>query len=124
MRIATLREAATLLAPFFAGAAEERVVAIHLGADRLLLAVTFETVGAAEDVALPVRAIAASALRLGAAGLIVAHNHPSGDPTPSEMDKAATRRLGDAARAAGLKLLDHIVYADGAVRSMAEMGLL
>lgn len=124
MRIATLSDAAALLAPFFAEAAEERVVAVHVGAGRELLAVTLEEVGGQEDVALPVRSIAAGALRLGAAAVLVAHNHPSGDPAPSAADKEATRRLADALRPLGVRLLDHIVFAGGECRSMAALGLL
>jgi DNA repair protein RadC len=124
MRIATFRDAAPLLAPFFAEAEEERVVAMHLDAERLLLGVTLEQVGGRDDVELPVRSIVAAALRLGAAGVIVAHNHPSGDPEPSAADKDATRRLADALRPVGIRLLDHIVFAGGDCRSMAALGLL
>ena len=124
MRVATLDKAVALLAPLFAGADEERVAAIHLGADRRLIAVTLEGSGGAEEVPLPVAGLLGSALRLGAASLIVAHNHPSGDPSPSLRDREATRQLAEAARAAGLRLLDHIILAGGEARSMAEMGLL
>lgn len=124
MRIATPDDATALLAPFFADAAEERVVAMHLDADRALLAVTLEQVGGAGDVALPVGALAAAALRLGANAVIVAHNHPSGDPAPSAADQGATRRLADALRPLGVQLLDHLVFAGGECRSMAAAGLL
>ncbi|HEY0314284.1 MAG TPA: JAB domain-containing protein [Allosphingosinicella sp.] len=124
MRIATLDDATALLAPFLAGAEEERVLAVHLDGDRMLLAVTFEQAGSRDDVALPLRSIAAAALRLQAAAIIVAHNHPSGDPAPSAADRDATRRLADVLRPLGIRLLDHIVFADGESRSMAAMGLL
>ena len=124
MRIATLADATALLAPFLAGADEERVLAIHLDGDRRLLAVTFEQSGSLGDVVLPLRSIAAAALRLDADAIIVAHNHPSGDPAPSAADKDATRRLADALRPLGIRLLDHIVFADGESRSMAALGLL
>jgi len=124
MRIATLSDAEPLLAPFFADVAEERVIAVHLRQDLTLLAVTFEQAGERDEVPLPIRAIAASALRLDAAALLIAHNHPSGDPAPSAADEAATRRLADALRPLGVRLLDHIVFAPGGCRSMAAMGLL
>lgn len=53
------------------------------------------------------------AILANAAGIIVAHNHPSGDPTPSPEDRAITRQLGDAGRAVGIPLLDHIVVGGG-----------
>lgn len=124
MRIATPQDAAALLAPFFEGAEAERVVAMHLSAEQQLLGVTLEQVGDAEEVALPVRAILGSALRLGAEGLLVAHNHPSGNPDPSAADRDATRRLAEALGAMGVRLIDHLVFAGGDLRSMAALGLL
>jgi DNA repair protein RadC len=55
-----------------------------------------------------------------AAGVILVHNHPSGDPTPSAEDRAVTRQLAEAGRALGIPVLDHIVVGDGAWRSAAE----
>ena len=124
MRIATLQDAAPLLAAFFAGAQEERVVALHLDSARRVLGVTLERTGGREDVELPLGAIAASALRMGAAAIILAHNHPSGDPEPSAADKDASRQLADALRPLDIRLLDHIVFAGDDWRSMAALGLL
>ncbi|HTO86097.1 MAG TPA: DNA repair protein RadC [Thermoanaerobaculia bacterium] len=64
------------------------------------------------------------ALLANAAGLIVYHNHPSGDPTPSREDREFTRRLASAAEAVGLRLLDHIVVARDGCISFRESGLL
>ncbi len=55
-----------------------------------------------------------------AAGVILVHNHPSGDPTPSAEDRAVTRQLAEAGRALGIPVLDHVVVGDGAWRSAAE----
>ena len=124
MRIATPRDAAPLLAPFFAGAEEERVLVLHLSEDRSLIAVTIEQTGERDEVALSIRSIAMKALRLDADGVLVAHNHPSGDPEPSPADKDSTRRLAEALKALDIRLLDHVVFAGGECRSMAAMGLL
>jgi len=59
-----------------------------------------------------------------AAAMIVAHNHPSGDPTPSEEDKALTARLVKAGEIIGIKVLDHIVIGDGRWVSLNEKGLM
>jgi DNA repair protein RadC len=64
------------------------------------------------------------ALLSNAAGLIVYHNHPSGDPTPSREDREFTRRLASAAEAVGLRLLDHVVVAREGCVSFREAGLL
>jgi DNA repair protein RadC len=55
----------------------------------------------------------------GAAGVVIVHNHPSGDPTPSAEDRAVTRQLGEAGRALGIPVLDHVIIGDGAWRSLA-----
>ncbi|MDZ7780332.1 MAG: DNA repair protein RadC [Gemmatimonadota bacterium] len=59
----------------------------------------------------------------GAAGVILVHNHPSGDPTPSAEDRAVTRQLGAAGRAVGIPVLDHVVVGWGRYVSLSgELG--
>jgi len=80
--------------------------------------------GEPASVELPVRAIVADALRLGSAGVVVAHNHPSGDCRPSDADYRATRKLAVAGEAIDLIVLDHLIFADKDCSSMRRMGLL
>ena len=75
-------------------------------------------------VGLPVRDIVGDALRLGSAGVILAHNHPSGDPRPSEADYRATRKLARAAEVIDLVILDHLIFGARDCSSMRRMGLL
>ena len=70
------------------------------------------------------RVVAERALRLGAAAVIVAHNHPSGVSEPSLADQAITRRLKDALALLEIRLLDHFVIGDGDPVSMASRGML
>lgn len=70
------------------------------------------------------RVVAERALRLNAAALIVAHNHPSGSPDPSLADQAITRRLKGALELLEIRLLDHFVVGDGYPVSMASRGML
>jgi DNA repair protein RadC len=51
------------------------------------------------------------------------HNHPSGDPTPSNEDAAITARIDEAGKLIGIELVDHIVIGDGKYVSMKEKGL-
>jgi DNA repair protein RadC len=60
----------------------------------------------------------------GAAGIIVAHNHPSGDPTPSAEDRAITRRLVEAGRLLDVPVYDHVIIAGDRFVSLATLGLL
>lgn len=64
------------------------------------------------------------AVREGAAAVIVAHNHPSGNPEPSQADIVLTRRLSEAAEVLGISLLDHIVFGDGRYVSLKERQLM
>ena len=73
---------------------------------------------------LPLRQVIADASVHGSAGVIIAHNHPSGDPTPSALDRQITRRLSLAGEAIDLTVLDHLVIAGQQCRSMRQMGLL
>jgi len=69
------------------------------------------------------REVLAPALKYKAAGLIVGHNHPSGDPEPSENDKEITDLIKNACKALGLPLLDHIIFSkDGRFYSFNEKG--
>lgn len=67
------------------------------------------------------REVFAPALRVRAASVVVVHNHPSGDPEPSPEDVALTDRLTEAGRLLGIPLLDHVVVAQGGVRSLVEL---
>lgn len=81
-------------------------------------------VGQPAEVDLPVREIMADALRLGSAGVVIAHNHPSGDARPSDADYRATRKLARAGEAIDLAVLDHLIFTDRDCSSMRRMGLL
>lgn len=69
------------------------------------------------------REVVKEALRLNAAAVVLAHNHPSGSATPSSADKALTRRLREALNLMDIRMLDHIVVAGCTAVSMAEKGL-
>jgi DNA repair protein RadC len=69
------------------------------------------------------RAVFTAALLAGAACVVLAHNHPSGDPTPSEEDLRITRRLVEAGRILGIPVIDHVIVGDGA-HSMLEAGMM
>jgi DNA repair protein RadC len=72
----------------------------------------------------PLRHIIADAAAHGSAGLVLAHNHPSGDPRPSDSDCRCTRRLATAAEALDCMVLDHLVFAGRECSSFRKMGLL
>ena len=70
------------------------------------------------------REVFRAAISEAAASVIVVHNHPSGDPTPSAEDRAVTRQLVDAGRLVGIEVLDHVVIGEGRYVSFVEAGLM
>ena len=103
--------------------AQEQLLVAHVDEAARCLHVEHYT-GKATSVGLPVREIVTDALRLGSAGVVVAHNHPSGDARPSDADYRATRKLARAAEAIDLAVLDHLIFAADDCSSMRRMGLL
>jgi DNA repair protein RadC len=101
----------------------ERLWVAHVdGAARCVHVECYE--GEPESVVMPVRDIIVDAARLGSAGVVLAHNHPSGDARPSSADCLATRKLARAAEALDFAILDHLIFAGSDCSSMRRMGLL
>lgn len=119
----TARDAADYLARLLAGAPEERLVILYLSGQGDLLHVD-EVEGVVDEVGLPLRPIVAQALRYDADALILGHNHPSGNTTPSVADIEATRRLAQVASELGISLHDHLIVTEGEVLSFRAEGLL
>ncbi len=72
----------------------------------------------------PLKQIIGDAAMHGSAGIVLAHNHPSGDARPSDSDCRATRRLASAAEALDCTILDHLVFAGTECSSFRKLGLL
>ncbi len=70
------------------------------------------------------REVFKTAVKRSAASIILAHNHPSGDPAPSREDIDITRRLVEAGRLMGIEVLDHVVIGDNIYCSLKEKGLI
>jgi len=122
--VRTARNAADLLAPLLQARAEERVAVLHLGSARELLHLVEAEVGGANRVGLPIRTIIADAIRLGSDGMVVGHNHPSGDARPSEVDISTTRRLAAVAAELGITLHDHLIFGGGEISSFRLLKLI
>ena len=112
---------------FFAPLARQRTETVgyaYLARDHRLLGLRHTRSHAKDHVALHLREVAAHALALDAAAVVMAHNHPSGDATPSAADREATRLLSRALATLDVRLLDHLVITDGGVTSFRRLGLL
>jgi DNA repair protein RadC len=102
----------------------ERGHAIFLDAQSAWLGDAPCGIGTMTTLAIRMRALLGDALRHDAAGIILAHSHPSGHCRPSGCDIATTRRLADIARALDITLIDHLIFTTDAVYSMRAGGLL
>ena len=112
-----------LLAPEVRGLEKETFHVLLLDTRRRLLERERVSEGTLTTSLVHPREVFAPALRRAAAAVVVAHNHPSGDPEPSAEDRAVTRRLIDAGRLLGVPLLDHVVLgADRWVSLRERMG--
>lgn len=103
-------------------ARREHFVGFYLNARHQLLARTMISVGSLSASIVHPREVFVPAVAGSAAGVIVAHNHPSGDPEPSPEDLAVTRRLREAGDLLGIELLDHLVVAERGYVSLKARG--
>lgn len=113
-----------LLQPRLGHLATETFFALYLDAKGRLLHERTISSGTLTSSLVHPREVFTPALLHRAAALVVAHNHPSGDPEPSSEDRAATRRLHRAGRLLGIELLDHVVIARTGFVSFLERGWL
>lgn len=97
---------------------------LMLNAQSRLVAIHEVTRGILNSSLVHPREVFRVAIAYGVAGIIVAHNHPSMDPTPSADDRAITRQLVDAGRLLDIPVYDHVVLAGARYVSFAEAGLL
>lgn len=102
----------------------EQLRGLFLDSRNRLLAEEVLTQGTVNHTPAYPREVAKRALELGATALIIAHNHPSGDPTPSRADVEVTRAIEAALGTLGIVLHDHVVVGSGRVMSLRRDGLL
>jgi DNA repair protein RadC len=122
--VLTPDDAAEWLASGLQDREDEWLHALFLDRRHRVLAHRALTRGGPDHTLVDPRQILRIALRQGAHGLILAHNHPSGDPEPSAQDRDVTRRVARAGREVGVALLDHLVFGRSAFVSLAERGEL
>ena len=102
----------------------ERVRVLFLNAKNVLIANETMWEGSVDEAAVHIREILRRALDLHASSLIVVHNHPSGDPSPSRQDIALTRDLAEACRNLKITLHDHVIIGADGHASLRAMGLI
>ena len=96
----------------------ERFHAVYLDAERSFLGDAPMGEGCTDSLSVRMRDVIGRALKLDAQSILIAHNHPSGDCHPSQIDVEATARLKRVAEALDIELLDHLIVTQDAVYSM------
>ena len=97
---------------------------LFLDKRNILIADEQQQTGTVDHVPVYPREVAKRALELNASALILVHNHPSGDPSPSQADIDVTRRINDALQALGLTLHDHVIIGKDKTASFHDLNLL
>ena len=114
--------AAKLLVPPLAHRDRERCVAALLDTKHRLLELATVSIGSVDHTFMAPREVYRDALLANASAVVLAHNHPSGDPEPSRDDELLTRRLRRAGELVGVELLDHLVVGGSRWVSLARRG--
>ena len=102
----------------------ETFLCLHLDSKNTIKALHVVSIGSLGSSLVHPREVFRSAILNGAAGVIFAHNHPSGDPAPSDEDLQITKRLCEVGKVIGIRCLDHIVIGSGRYFSFADQGLM
>ena len=123
-RVSTPSDSAALFTRMLQDEASEVFAILCLSTKHRVLAYHEVSRGCLDSTLVHPREVFKAALLANAAAIVLAHNHPSGDPTPSPDDMTLTRRLVDAGRLIGVDVLDHIVIGDGRYASFRERGWL
>jgi DNA repair protein RadC len=109
-----------LLHPRFAGMTQELFLAVGVDVRNGLLDVVEIARGSLASVEVHPREVFRPLIRMAAAGAVIVHNHPTGDPTPSREDIELTSRLRDVGRVIGIPIVDHVIIGDRRYCSMCE----
>lgn len=124
LRIRGPRDVYRRLGPVLRDRRQEEFWVLYLDTQNRILNERRLTVGLLNSSLVHPREVFAPAIARSAASLILAHNHPSGDPEPSPEDLEVTLQLVESGRLLGIPVRDHVVIGDGAFTSLLERGLM
>ena len=112
------------LIPRLNGIEREEFHAVLLNARNAVIRVVRIARGTVDACSLHPRDVFKEAIESDATGIILSHNHPSGNPSPSQEDISLTNRLKEGARALGIRLVDHLIVAGNTITSLRAMGAM
>jgi DNA repair protein RadC len=124
LQIRSPREAAAYLMPAFGSPPMEQLGVVLLDTKHRVMRTAIVAIGALNATSVQPRDVYREATRAGAAAIVLFHNHPSGDPSPSPEDVELTRHLAAGGTLLGIDLVDHIILGETRYCSLKEMGQL
>jgi DNA repair protein RadC len=122
-KLSSSRDAKQLLTTLFDDEVSESFLVLHLDTKLRILGFHVAARGGVSSCSVKMVDIFREAIASGANSIIIAHNHPSDDPSPSEEDLALTKRVKKASELLGIELLDHIIVAGEHHYSFLDVGL-
>lgn len=120
VRISDSQKAHQFLAPLFDGLDREHFLVVGLDAKHAVIGINTVSIGSLTLSIVHPREVFKPLLLMNASAVLLAHNHPSGDPIPSQEDRALTRRLKEGGELLGITVLDHVVLGEGRYYSFAD----
>ncbi len=124
VKVSNPREVAELLLPMYGNRPVEQFGVVLLDTKHRVMRTTIVTVGTLDASIVHPREIFREAVASGAAAIVVFHNHPSGDPEPSQDDLVLTHRLMSAGVLMGVDVIDHLILGNVCYVSMKEQGYI
>jgi DNA repair protein RadC len=102
----------------------ERVRVLYLNSKNMLIRDEIASEGSIDQAAIYIREVVKRAIDLGATGIVLVHNHPSGDSAPSRQDISMTREIADVGKKLGISVHDHVIIGRDGFTSMRSAGLI
>jgi DNA repair protein RadC len=123
-RMAKAEDVYNQIFPRLKGVNQEHFVVLYLDTKNRLIKDVTVSIGDLNSSIVHPRDVFRGAIKSSAASVILVHNHPSGDPTPSSEDKLITETLADTGRIVGINVLDHVIVGSGGYVSMKDLGVM
>jgi DNA repair protein RadC len=123
-KLGSPRQLATYLLPQYGVAAVEQFGIVMLDSKQRLLRIKIVSIGSLDATVVHPREVFREAASASAAAIVLFHNHPSGDPTPSKEDLQLTARMVEAGDIMGIEVVDHLILAEQRYFSLMEAGRL
>lgn len=123
-KITQPKDAAELLMEDMRYLKQEHLKVIMLNTKNTVITVKSVSVGSLNSSIVHPREVFCEAIKKSSASIIISHNHPSGDPSPSSEDISLTQRIKESGKLLGIELLDHIIIGNGNYVSLKEKGII